>query len=222
MISNEEALNRDPSSFPGGTDITSIVDSLYSCLYQFAVGLTKSEHDALDLVQQTFLTFGQRLDQIRDFSKIKSWLFTTLRRHFLLKIRRHKKHPEVQFLPNAHDFRAEDPEVWSKDPDVWRYLDARNVRDALLQVNEKYRVALELFYLNDLSYREIADALGIPIGTVMSRLCRGKAQLKSILRQSKFTSLDATPAKQTFFEEALRRRQAHAGRWSRNNRHFSF
>jgi RNA polymerase sigma-70 factor (ECF subfamily) len=176
MISNEEALNRDPSRFPGGTDITSIVDSLYSCLYQFAVGLTKSEPDALDLVQQTFLTFGQRLDQIRDFSKIKSWLFTTLRRHFLLKIRRYKKHPEVQFLPNAHDFRAE-------DPDVWRYLDARTVRDALLQVDEKYRVALELFYLNDLSYREIADALGIPIGTVMSRLCRGQAQLKSILSE---------------------------------------
>ena len=77
MISNEEALNRDASGFPGGTDINSIVDSLYSSLYQFAVSLTKSESDALDLVQQTFLTFGQRLDQIRDFSKIKSWLFTT-------------------------------------------------------------------------------------------------------------------------------------------------
>jgi RNA polymerase sigma factor (sigma-70 family) len=181
MISNEEALTRPESNFPGWIDMASIVDSLYSSLYQYAVGLAKSESDALDLVQQTFLTFGQRLDQIRDFSKIKSWLFTTLRRHFLLKIRRYKKHPEVQFLPNAHDFRAEDPEVWSKDSDVWRYLDARNVRDALLQVDEKYRVALELFYLNNLSYKEIADALGIPIGTVMSRLSRGKAQLKSIL-----------------------------------------
>jgi len=174
MISNEEPLNREESSFPGATSITSIVDSLYSSLYQFAVGLTKSESDALDLVQQTFLTFGQRLDQIRDFSKIKSWLFTTLRRHFLLKIRRHKRHPEVQFLPDVHDFRAGDPEVW-------RSLDARSVREALLQVDEKYRVALELFYLNNLSYREIVDTLGIPIGTVMSRLSRGKAQLKSIL-----------------------------------------
>ena len=56
MISHEEASNRDASSFPGGTDITSIVDSLYSSLYQFAVGLTKGESDAADLVQQTFLT----------------------------------------------------------------------------------------------------------------------------------------------------------------------
>ena len=177
MISTEEALNRGESNFPGGTDITSIVNSLYGSLYQFAVGLTKSESDALDLVQQTFLTFGQRLDQIRDFSKIMSWLFTTLRRQFLLKIRRYKKHPEVQFRAEAHDFPAEDPEIW-------RSLDARSVREALLQVDEKYRVALELFYLNNLSYREIVDALGIPIGTVMSRLSRGKAQLRSILSTS--------------------------------------
>ena len=176
MISNEEVLNRHASSFAGGADITSIVDSLYNPLYQLAVGLTKSESDALDLVQQAFLTFGRRLDQIRDFSKIQSWLFTTLRRHFLLKIRRYKKHPEVQFLSDAHDFRAEDPEVW-------RSLDAGNVRDALSRVDEKYRVALELFYLNNLSYREIVDALGIPIGTVMSRLSRGKAQLRSILSE---------------------------------------
>jgi RNA polymerase sigma factor (sigma-70 family) len=175
MIPNEEALNREGSSFPRGTDITSIVDTLYSSLYQFAVGLTKNESDAADLVQQTFLTFGQRLDQIRDFSKIRHWLFTTLRRHFLLGIRRHKKHPEVQFLSDIHDFPAGDPEAW-------RSLDARSVQDALLQVDEKYRLALELFYLNDLSYREIVDTLGIPIGTVMSRLSRGKAQLKSILR----------------------------------------
>jgi len=174
MIPNEEVLNREESNFPGGADITSIVDSLYNPLYQLAVGLTKSESDAADLVQETFLTFGQRLDQVRDFSKIKSWLFTTLRRYFLLKIRRHKKHPEVQFLPDAHDFPTEDPQVWSS-------LDARSVREALLQVDEKYRVALELFYLKNFSYREIVDALGIPIGTVMSRLSRGKGQLKSIL-----------------------------------------
>src|SRR5262245_55268151 len=185
MISNEEALKRDASSFPGGTDITSIVGSLYSSLYRFAVGLTKSESDALDLVQQTFLTFGQRLDQIRDFSKIKSWLFTTLRRHFLLKIRRCKKHPEVQFLPEAHDLPIEDHEIW-------RSLDARSVREALLQVEEKYRVVLELFYLNNLSYREIVDALGIPIGTVMSRLSRGKAQLKWIL-WDEFLSTEERP-----------------------------
>jgi RNA polymerase sigma-70 factor (ECF subfamily) len=174
MILNQKALDRDASSFIPATEITSIADSLYSSLYQFALGLTKSESDAAHLVQQTFLTFSQRWDQIRDFSMVKCWLFTTLRRHFLIKIRRHKKHPEMQFLPDVHDLPAEDPEVW-------RSLDARTVQEALLQVDEKYRVALELFYLSNLSYREIAVILGIPIGTVMSRLSRGKAQLKWIL-----------------------------------------
>ena len=174
MILNQKALDRDASSFIPATEITSIADSLYSSLYQFALGLTKSESDAAHLVQQTFLTFSQRWDQIRDFSMVKCWLFTTLRRHFLIKIRGHKKHPEMQFLPGVHDLPAEDPEVW-------RSLDARTVQEALLQVDEKYRVALELFYLSNLSYREIAVILGIPIGTVMSRLSRGKAQLKWIL-----------------------------------------
>jgi DNA-directed RNA polymerase specialized sigma24 family protein len=64
---------------------------------------------------------------------------------------------------------------------IGRSLDARTVQEALLQVDPKYRVTLDFFYLGNLSYREIVDVLGIPIGTVMPRLSKGKAQLKSIL-----------------------------------------
>ena len=177
MILKKKAVKREETNFAGGSEVTLIVDRLYSSLYQFAVGLTKSESDAADLVQQTFLILNQRLDQIRDFSKIKSWLFTTLRRNFLLEIRRHAKCPEVEFLPDIHDFPAGDSECW-------RSLDARSVREALLKVAETYRVVLELFYVSNLAYREIAGTLGIPIGTVMSRLSRGKAQLRSILSTS--------------------------------------
>jgi RNA polymerase sigma-70 factor, ECF subfamily len=177
MITSKELTGHGEINFTGGTDVTPIVEMLYGSLYQFAFSLTKSESDAADLVQQTFLTLIQRLDQIRDFSKIKCWLFTTLRRNFLIKFRRHRKHPEVEFRPDAHDFPAEDPEVC-------RTLDARSVQEALLRVDETYRVALELFYLSNLSYREIGEALGLPIGTVMSRLSRGKAQLKSILSRN--------------------------------------
>jgi RNA polymerase sigma-70 factor (ECF subfamily) len=60
-------------------------------------------------------------------------------------------------------------------------LDARIVLDALLQVDEPYRATLARFYLCEFSYKEIAETLKIPIGTVMSRLSRGKEQLKSIL-----------------------------------------
>jgi len=177
MIASKEATDHREIDLTGCTDVTPIVEVLYGSLYQFAVSLTRSESDAADLVQQTFLALIQQLDQIRDFSKIKCWLFTTLRRSFLLKIRHHRKHPEVEFLPDVHDFPAADPEIW-------RSLDARSVPKALSKVDERYRVALELFYLSELSYREIGEALGIPIGTVMSRLSRGKEQLKSILARS--------------------------------------
>jgi RNA polymerase sigma-70 factor (ECF subfamily) len=136
--------------------------------------LARSESDAADLIQQTFFTLIQHLHQIRDLSRIKSWLFTTLRRNFLMEVRHRAKHPEVEFLPDVHGLHTE-------DPSHGRTSDALIVRRALLQVDALYRTALELFYVKNLSYREIGKALEVPIGTVMSRLSRGKAQLKSIL-----------------------------------------
>src|SRR5271165_2741782 len=155
-------------------DITSIVERFYSALYRFAVSLTRSETDAADLVQETFLALTRRSHQIRDFSQIKSWLFTTLRREFLRTIRRRKIHCEVELLPDIHHLLA-------SDLAPWRSLDARIVLDALLLVDEPYQATLRCFYLCEFSYKEIAKALKIPIGTVMSRLSRGKEQLKSII-----------------------------------------
>src|SRR5271165_55355 len=150
MLANKEVSDQREVNFTGGKDVTPVVEVLYGSLYQFAVGLTRSESDAADLVQQTFLSLIQRLNQIRDFSKIKYWLFTTLRRNFLIKVRHRRKHPEVEFLPDVHDLPTVDPEPWTP-------LDAGTVRAALLQVDETYRNALELFYLGNLSYREIGD-----------------------------------------------------------------
>jgi RNA polymerase sigma factor (sigma-70 family) len=177
MIASKEATNQQERNFIADTDLTPIVDRLYGSLYQFAVRLTKSETDAADLVQQTFFTLIQHLHQIRDFSMIKCWLFTTLRRNFLMEVRHRTKHREVEFLPDVHGLQTEDPDPWSS-------LDALTIRGALLQVDETYRIALELFYVSNFSYREIGKALEIPIGTVMSRLSRGKTQLKSILSRS--------------------------------------
>ena len=173
------ATDQKRINFTGGTDVSPIVDVLYPSLYQFAVRLTRSESDAADLVQQTFLILIQRLHQIRDYSKIKYWLFTTLRRNFLIQARRRKKYSEVEYLPDVHDFEA-------RDPEAWRSLDAQRLREALLQVEPMYGMALELFYRSNLSYKEISKALGIPIGTVMSRLSRGKAQLRSILSTNSY------------------------------------
>jgi RNA polymerase sigma-70 factor, ECF subfamily len=155
-------------------NLESIVIRFYAPLYRYALSLSKREAEAVDLTQQTFFILARNSDEIRDVSKVKSWLFTTLRREFLRSVRFQSKHPHVEVRPDIQD----SPSVGS---DAERALDAKFVVEALFRVEETYRIALELFYLGELSYKEIAQALEIPIGTVMSRLSRGKDQLKALL-----------------------------------------
>jgi RNA polymerase sigma-70 factor (ECF subfamily) len=155
-------------------DLEAIVGRLYAPLYRFALSLTRSEAEAADLTQQTFLILAQRSHQIRDVSKVKCWLFTTLRREFLRIVRSHSNYPHLEFQPNIHDSP-------SLSEDALRTIDAKAVVDALAAVEPTYRTAVELFYLSELSYKEIAETLDVPIGTVMSRLSRGKEQLRGIL-----------------------------------------
>jgi RNA polymerase sigma-70 factor, ECF subfamily len=155
-------------------NIESIVSRFYVPLYRFALSLTKSDAEAADLTQQTFFILARRFDQIRDVSKVKCWLFTTLRCGFLISVRLQSNHPHVELRPDIYD----SPSVPS---DAERALDAKFTVEALFRVEETYRIALELFYLGELSYKEIAQALEIPIGTVMSRLSRGKDQLRALL-----------------------------------------
>jgi Sigma-70 region 2 len=92
MVESNETIDQNESKLIGATSLPPIVDRFYGPLYQFAVRLTRSESDAADLVQQTFLTMIQHLHQIRDLSRIKCWLFTTLRRIFLMEVRHRAKH----------------------------------------------------------------------------------------------------------------------------------
>jgi RNA polymerase sigma-70 factor, ECF subfamily len=152
-----------------------IVSEHYAALYRFGFALAKNESDAADLTQETFLILAKRHEHIRDPEKIKCWLFTTLRREFLRRIRSHTVHPEVQSRPEEH-------EISTIKPSALRSIDAKLALAALEKVDESYP-CLKLFYLGDLSYKEISLTLGVPIGTVMSRLSRGKEQLRRALGQ---------------------------------------
>ena len=158
-------------------DLERIVSELYSSLYRFAFGLSRNETQAADLTQETFLILTKQQAQIRDITKIKSWLFTTLRREFLRGLRTQSSHPEVELQPEHQDQLV-------SDSGVLQASDAATVLEALAGVDESYRIVLELFYLADLSYKEIAVTLDIPIGTVMSRLSRGKEQLRTLLAKT--------------------------------------
>lgn len=158
-----------------GESFTHLVDAHYAPLYRFALSLTRQSADACDLVQQTFFIWATRGDQLRDGSRAKAWLFTTLYREFLRGRRRAGHVTALEDLPPGEAEPA-GPEV-----DLVAACDAGTVTAALQEVDEVYRAPLTLFYLEEFSYKEIAVLLEVPIGTVMSRLSRGKAQLRARL-----------------------------------------
>jgi RNA polymerase sigma-70 factor (ECF subfamily) len=162
-------VNDSPPSFE------QIVDAHYQGLHRFALSMCRSDATAQDLVQQTFLQWARKGHTLRDAAKVKTWLFTTIYREWLSIARREKKHEQVEFEPDLHG--AAQPQDEGENPRV----DSAALQIALEQLDPNYRAPLVLFYLKELSYRDIAETLGLPIGTVMSRLSRAKDRLRSIL-----------------------------------------
>jgi RNA polymerase sigma-70 factor (ECF subfamily) len=159
-----------------------LVDRYYPSLYRFALSLARSEADACDLAQQTFYVWAKKGHALREAAKAKSWLFTTLYREFLRGRRRGERMTALDTVPESEleDVVLESETVASMDGAV--------VMAALQEVDEIFRGPLTLFYLEDLSYQEIAGALDVPVGTVMSRLSRGKAQLRARLASRSTTN----------------------------------
>lgn len=151
-----------------------VVDAYYESLYRFAFSLTGQQSEAWDLTQEAFRRLARKSALLRDPAKAKSWLFTTLYRQFLDHCRTRQRHPEVE-LPEAEG------ELPATQPDIADRIDAETARQALSRVDAVFRVPLVLFYLGEHSYAEIAQMLGVPIGTVMSRIARGRAQLRKLL-----------------------------------------
>lgn len=151
-----------------------LVNVYYRPLYQFAYSLVHREAEASDLTQQTFYIWASKGHALRDRSKAKTWLFTTLYREFL-KSRRHQAVFPHRALDAADDHRPDPP------ASTVEQLDSAAVLEALATLEEIYRAPLELFYVGEHSYKEISDILSVPIGTVQSRISRGKAQLRVAL-----------------------------------------
>ena len=157
---------------------TQLVDAHYAPLYRFALSLAKNSADAGDLVQQTFFIWATKGHGLREMAKAKSWLFTTLYREFLRGKRRDSRSSSLEELPPA------EADVAAEEVDRVARMDAAAVVEALQSVDEVFRAPLTLFYLEELSYQEIADTLEVPIGTVMSRLSRGKSQLRAAVARA--------------------------------------
>ncbi len=171
-------------------------------LYRLALRLTTDPSRAEDLVQDTVLKAFRAWQRFQPGTNIRSWLFTILRNTFINDYRRRQREP----IPM--DLEAVEPHVVFKaaqdeDPEgtfFSQIVDAK-VLDAIDALPEEFREVLVLSDIENLSYAEIAEVLGIPVGTVKSRLFRARRQLQEALydhavEMGYIRARDRAPAKQ--------------------------
>jgi len=153
--------------------LPALVNAHYEALFRYAYRLTGSSADAEDLTQETFGKAFTRLSQLREEDRAKAWLFRILRNLYLHKVRDDKRHRIVPLdavgdLANRKE--QDSPEI-----------EPEQLQQALNELEEGFRTPLILFYFEEFSYRDIAEQMELPIGTVMSRLARAKSYLRAKL-----------------------------------------
>lgn len=154
-------------------DVAQLVQEHHQGVYRYAYRLAGSAADAEDLTQQVFLTAQEKLSQLRNAESAQSWLFAILRNCFLKGKQKHRPIPAGDLGFDVERIPAEMHEEDRIDPE--------QLQKAVNELPETYRVVLAMFYYENCHYREIAEKLDLPIGTVMSRLSRAKAHLRSRL-----------------------------------------
>ena len=156
-------------------DIAQIVAEHHQSVYRYAYWLTGSVPDAEDLTQQVFLVAQQKLAQLRKREAARGWLFAILRNGFL-KIR--QQHRAL----SAGSLQLDIESIPAKGPSR-EEIDRERLEQALAELPAKHRLVVTMFYYEGCSYRQIAERLKLPIGTVMSRLARAKGRLRQNLFQ---------------------------------------
>jgi len=156
-----------------GPGVKDLIDAHYDSLYRYAYRLSGSAADADDLTQEAFAKALTRLGQLRQPERAKAWLFRILRNAYLHRMRDHRRHRMVP-LDSVGDLPEDGTEAAAE-------IDPAALQEALNELDETFRTPLILFYFEDFSYRDIAEQMELPIGTVMSRLARAKGYLRSRL-----------------------------------------
>jgi RNA polymerase sigma-70 factor (ECF subfamily) len=162
-------------------------------LYRVAMSLTRKPSDAEDLVQDTLLRAFRAIDRF-DGRYPRAWLLTIMRNAHLNHVR--KKRPDLLRDPDRGlDELPESPSEPSSESEVVDTLFDATLEEALNDLPPKFREVVDLVDLGDLSYQEAADMLDVPIGTVMSRLHRGRARIRTQLERNGFDPRAGSRAK---------------------------
>jgi RNA polymerase sigma-70 factor (ECF subfamily) len=182
-VGQTEARQQDPvleSRFEA--EALPLLSSLYSAAYR----LTRNRSDAEDLVQETFLRAYRSFEQFQEGTNLRAWLYRILTNTFINSYRKRQRQPQTISDDEIEDWylyskMAERGAEPSAETSVIEALPDEDVQEALSSLPEQFRIAVLLADVEGFSYKEIAEITDVPIGTVMSRLHRGRRALEKRL-----------------------------------------